>query len=174
MHALQPLRAGARFGRALGHGEAGLARQLLHRFREREPVVPHGEPDHVAMFAAAETVEEALFVADRERRGFLAVERAQPDMLAPAPGEAHRAPDALADRQARPQVVEKAGRVTHAPPARRVLTVRLAAAKSIRPAYRFFRAAMARPMSLSEPASVSAIASAMARAVSDSLSGRGM
>src|SRR3546814_5570561 len=43
-----------------------------------QPLRPHDEPHHVAMGAAAEAMEEALFLGNREGRGLFVVERAQP------------------------------------------------------------------------------------------------
>ena len=134
MQPLAPALRGARFRRAFGKREARLGGERRHGFRKRQPLVAHDEADDVAMGAAAEAVEKPLVVVHREGGGFLVVEGAEADMLAAAPREADAASRPFAHRQAGADVVEEARRESHAPPARRVFTMRLAAAKSIRPA----------------------------------------
>src|SRR3546814_13556238 len=73
----------------LRHLKASQTGQALDRFREAEALRVHHEVDGAAVRAAAEAVEEALVVADREGGRLLVVEGAEPGMLAPALHQLH-------------------------------------------------------------------------------------
>ena len=103
----------ALFRRGPRHFEPGLARQTLHRFGKREPLLAHHEADHVAMGATAEAVEEALFVADRERGRLLVVKRAKALELAPGALERHMPGYDVAEPDARADLIQEIGRYRH-------------------------------------------------------------
>ncbi len=93
----------------------GLARHLeAHHLRERldglgelEVVVGHQEADRGAVRAAAEAVIETLRGAHRERRRFLAVERAQTFVVAAGALQRHARADDLDDIGAGDQLVDE-------------------------------------------------------------------
>ena len=61
----------------LPNRHANLFRHLAERLRKRQILDEHHELEDVASHAAAETVEDLLDRMNRERRGFLLMERAQ-------------------------------------------------------------------------------------------------
>ncbi len=67
------------------------------------------------MRTAAEAMEKALVLDDIERWRLFVVERAQPGLLAAAPGQPDAPPDQIAERDPAAQLVEKAGREGHYP-----------------------------------------------------------
>ena len=89
---LAPLAVPAR-ARVLADGDARLVGQAPHRIDEVEVLDGPDEADGVALGLAAEAVVEALVGVDAERRGLLAVERAQADPPAPLPLERGVLPD---------------------------------------------------------------------------------
>ena len=95
------------------HVQTGLSGKLLDRLHERQVVVAHGEPDDIAMGAAAEAVEKPLVVIDREAGGLFLVERATGLVLAAGADQSHAPADHLRYRQAGAQFVEEAGRQGH-------------------------------------------------------------
>ena len=102
---------GARVAR--GQREPRIARQPLHRFREREALVPHDEADDIAVGAAAEAVEEALVLIHREGGRLLLVEGAEPEQFAPAAQEPHAFADHAFQRNACANLVQKLRRKRH-------------------------------------------------------------
>src|SRR6185312_1605600 len=97
------------------HRQADLAGQLLDRFGEGETLGLHHEADRVAVFAAAEAVEEAFLVADGERRRLLIMERAQSGKLGGVLAlERDLAADDVAQADARTQLIEEARGEGHA------------------------------------------------------------
>ena len=111
---LLPFRPRSLFRRFARHLHAGFARQLLDRLRKLQALGAHDEADHIAMGAAAEAVEEPLVLADRERRGLFIVERAEAGCFAAAlANEPHPAPDHIADRDPRAQILQKPWREGH-------------------------------------------------------------
>ena len=102
---------GARVAR--GQREPRIARQPLHRFREREALVPHDEADDIAVGAAAEAVEEALVLVHGEGGRLLLVEWAEPEQFAPAAQEPHAFADHAFQRNACTNLVQKLRRKRH-------------------------------------------------------------
>ena len=80
-----PLAALALVAVGVAQGDPGLARQPLDRRGEVDLLLLHDEVEDVALGLAAEAVEDVLVGVDRERRGLLGVERAQPGPLPPDP-----------------------------------------------------------------------------------------
>ena len=97
------------------HRQARLAGQPLDRLGKAQPLGLHDEADDVAMRAAAEAVEEALVLVDREGGRLLVVERAEAGMLAPAPHQLHPAGDHAGERDAAAQLVQELRRERHRP-----------------------------------------------------------
>src|SRR4029079_3100876 len=87
--------------------EPCLAGKPLHSLGEAQTLDLHQEGEDVAVLSAREAVIEALLVVDRKRRRLLAVEGTSAHELAPATLERHAARDDLADRQPRPDLIEK-------------------------------------------------------------------
>ncbi len=71
----------------LGHREPEALGHAAHRLGKDQRLRLHDEGEDVAVLAAAEAVVETAFLADRERRGLLDVERTQADRGAPAPSQ---------------------------------------------------------------------------------------
>ena len=71
------------------------------------PLHLHHEGEDGAALAAAEAVEEAALVADRERRRLLAVERAEADVVAPLPLQIDVGGDDLDDADPVPDGLER-------------------------------------------------------------------
>ncbi len=100
LHALE-------LGVGLGHGQARLARELLHRFRKGKALGLHDEGELVAMLAAGEAMIEALLVVDGEGRRLLLVEGRQPLPFAACPLQGHAAGDHLAHGQPGADLIEE-------------------------------------------------------------------
>ena len=99
------LRAGA--ASVVGDLQADLGGEFLHRVDEAEPAVFHQEAECAAMHAAAEAVIELLGRADRERSGFLAVERAAGEVVRTALLQRDVAFDDVDDIDARQQFLNE-------------------------------------------------------------------
>ncbi|TSE23007.1 hypothetical protein Taqua_01934 [Tepidimonas aquatica] len=99
--------------RLVGHAQSQLRSQLVHGVPKAGARVRHQKVDGVAVRAAAKAVVELLGRADRERRRFFGVERAQADEVGPAFAQRHVAADDLDDVGARQQVLQKGGRDAH-------------------------------------------------------------
>ncbi len=82
-------------------------RQVLHRVDEAQAEVVGQKADRVAALAAAEAVIELLGRADRERRRFLGMERAQSGEVGAGLLQLHMPADHLHDVGARDQILEK-------------------------------------------------------------------
>ena len=72
-----------RIGFVFGHLHAVGLGQIFHRFDEIHAAVLHQKTDGITVFAAAEAMEKLLARADRKRRRFLAVKRAQTHVIRP-------------------------------------------------------------------------------------------
>ncbi len=81
--------AGARFRVALGQRHSRLVGQPLDRFRERQSLGFHDEIENAAVLAAAEAMVETLVLVDGKRGRLFLVKRAEPEMFAAAPDQAH-------------------------------------------------------------------------------------
>src|SRR5437879_7800735 len=115
----------------LGHRDPGLAGQPLDRLDKVEIVGAHQKADRIAMRAAAEAMEEPLVLDNVKRRCLLVVERAQPGLLAAAPGQPDPAPDQIAKRHPAAQLVEKPRREGHYRPGPRASRPLLAAGSAV-------------------------------------------
>lgn len=98
-------------GRGLRQRQAGDQRNALHRLAEPHLVRLHDEVDDRAVCAASEAV--VMIVPDVERRGFLAVERAQSEILTALADQADTLADHLDDTDACLQFIEEALRQVH-------------------------------------------------------------
>ncbi|TSE18327.1 hypothetical protein Tigna_02563 [Tepidimonas ignava] len=105
--------ARGRVVRLVGHAQPQLRSQIVHGVPKAGARVRHQKVDRVAVRAATEAVVELLGRADRERRRFFGVERAQADEVGPAFAQRHVAADDLDDVGARQQVLQKGGRDAH-------------------------------------------------------------
>ena len=95
--------------RGARHRQVDLARQLLDRLGKRQALGLHDEAHGIALLVAAEAVEEALLVVDREGRRLLVVERAEAGVLRARPAfQRDLAADDLGQAEARAQFVEEA------------------------------------------------------------------
>ena len=88
-------------------GHAAPAGELLDRVREGEVAGLHQEIDHRPPFAAAEALEGLPGGIDEERRGFFAVERAQPPKARPGAAQGHRLGYHLDDIRAVPDFTDR-------------------------------------------------------------------
>ena len=91
-----------------------VAGQALDRLGKAHAFGVHDEVDDAAVGSAPEAVVEPLVLVDRERRGLLLVERAQPDVLASLAGQAHPPPDRVGEARTGAQLVKKLRRKRHA------------------------------------------------------------
>ena len=97
----------------VGHLHAVLLGQLLHGIDKAHAVVFHQEVDGIAIFAAAKAVIELLARADRERRRFFTVKRAQPQQVGTGLFELHMATHHVGHIDAGQQFLNKAVRNGH-------------------------------------------------------------
>jgi hypothetical protein len=95
------------------HLEAGLVRQSLDRFGEREVLRLHHEGEDVAVLAAGEAVIEALVVVDGEGGGLFVGERAETDELLAAPNQPRAPANQRGDRNAGTDLIQKLRRKRH-------------------------------------------------------------
>jgi hypothetical protein len=114
-------------GAALGHGDAGAARQQLDRLEEAHLLRLLHELEHVTTHLAREAVVELPLGIDRERRCLLFVERAA----------THEVPAHAPERHALADQLHDVGRRAHA------LDPVVGASRAVRPAARAHAAAAA-------------------------------
>ena len=109
------LGAGPVFGRGfiLRDLHAVLLRQVFHSLDKGHAGVVHQKADGVAVFAAAKAVVELFGRADRKRRRFFAMERAQPHEIGAPFFELHVAAHNLHHVRAGEEFLEKALRDGH-------------------------------------------------------------
>src|SRR6266404_5730737 len=90
----------------VGQGHPGALGERAHRLREGDAVLAHQEAEGVAARAAAEAVVDVALRVDRERRGLLGVEGAEPLPVLARALELHHLADDLEDVDAGADLVE--------------------------------------------------------------------
>jgi len=101
-------------GAFLRHGHTDQPCAVFDRLGKRKPVMAHHKSNDISMLAAAETMEKALVVIDREAWGFLVVKWTASDEFAASSDQLDPFADDFGNRQTGANLVDEARRNLHA------------------------------------------------------------